>query len=142
MRVLNESIAREANREGGVKGCFWDGRFKSQALLDEATLLSAMAFVDLNPIRAGIAFTHEESGHTSIQARIEGLAAEPMVSLSAPLMEETLPTVFKKPMVPVLQPVQDELAPQSIAVVAALIPLKEKSELSTFRAQGDLVRRS
>lgn len=29
LRVLNESIARLANAEGGVTGPFWQGRFKS-----------------------------------------------------------------------------------------------------------------
>ncbi|CAK0763924.1 transposase [Gammaproteobacteria bacterium] len=39
MRVLNENIAREANREDGVKGRFWEGQFKSKALLGETALL-------------------------------------------------------------------------------------------------------
>lgn len=73
MRCLNEHIARQANQEDNCTGRFWEGRFKSQALLDEASLAACLAYVDLNPVRANITETPETSEYTSIKRRVQCL---------------------------------------------------------------------
>ena len=70
MRGMNETIARMANEEDNCTGRFWEGRFKSQALLDEVALLSCMAYVDLNPVRAAMEEDVMLSDYTSIQQRL------------------------------------------------------------------------
>jgi hypothetical protein len=70
MKCLNEPIARKANKEDECTGYFWESRLKSQALLSEEALLTCMAYVDLNPVRANMCNTLEASDHTSIKERI------------------------------------------------------------------------
>ena len=71
MKCLKEPLSRLANRQEQTRGAFFEGRFKSVAILDEESLLATCAYIDLNPVAAGIAKSPEASAHTSIKQRVE-----------------------------------------------------------------------
>jgi len=73
MSYFDENIAKRANREDKVKGAFWEGVFGCELLNTVADLLACMVYVDLNPIRAMIAETLEESEYTGAFERINEL---------------------------------------------------------------------
>ncbi|MEI7702141.1 MAG: hypothetical protein WCK86_20260, partial [Planctomycetia bacterium] len=94
MRFLSEKIAKDANKQDKCTGRFWEGRFKAQVLLDEAAILACLQYVDLNPIRAGLAKTLEGSHFASVQDRIEDLkqAKEQCADTSGQCAENATPT--------------------------------------------------
>jgi REP element-mobilizing transposase RayT len=76
MKCLKEPLSRLVNRQENTRGFFFEGRFKSVAVLDEESLLAACAYIDLNPVAAGIAEAPETSEHTSIKERVEHVQAQ------------------------------------------------------------------
>ena len=73
MRYFSHYLACRANREDSLKGHFWEARFGSELLLNDASILACMIYVDLNPIRANMAETPEESDYTGAKDRIDDL---------------------------------------------------------------------
>jgi hypothetical protein len=71
MKCLKEPLARRVNQEENCTGAFFEGRYKSIAILDTESLLSTGTYIDLNEQAAGLAATPEESVHTSIKERID-----------------------------------------------------------------------
>ena len=120
MRVLNESIARQANAEDDCTGRFWEGRFKSQALL------AAMAYVDLNPIRAGMAEGLHESAHTSIAARLAELQGQPFAPVLAPVVVADVTPTSAPTSTPVFA---DGNSPPAASPLPSLLPEAELAAL-------------
>jgi hypothetical protein len=90
MRLLSQHIAQRANKEDQELGKFWQARFRAVRLLDETALLACAAYVDLNPIRAALAETIEDSAYTSAQKRARDLQANPSKDSQA-ATEESVP---------------------------------------------------
>ena len=90
MRSASEPIARLANRQDDCTGRFWEGRFKAQRITDEAGLLACAMYVDLNPVRAAMAATPEQSEHTSGYDRIKSLKGQQLESAASELVPISL----------------------------------------------------
>jgi len=71
MAHLKEPIARFANFVDQCTGCFWQARFGATRLGNDAALLVCSLYVNMNPIRAGLADKPEDAQHTSMHARIQ-----------------------------------------------------------------------
>jgi REP element-mobilizing transposase RayT len=71
MGALKEAIAVVCNLVDRCTGNFWQGRFRARRLADVAELLVCSLYVNMNPIRAGLAQTPETAEHTSTYARMQ-----------------------------------------------------------------------
>lgn len=70
MRLFKQRLARRANAETGVIGHFWESRYLTVPLLDVGAVFACMAYVDRNPLRAGVVTTLAQATYTSIAHRM------------------------------------------------------------------------
>ena len=60
MQEIKQTFSRFYNKRHDRRGYFWGGRFKSVLVEDGRALVNCLAYIDLNPIRAGIARRPED----------------------------------------------------------------------------------
>ncbi len=143
MRCLAEPLARRANAEDGCKGRFWEGRFKCQRLLDDRALIAAMAYVDLNPVRAGLVDRLDASRHTSVLKRLQRVSVD-ADSLTLPTTTVSgVPLVACLPLTDYLQLVDwtgRQLAPGKRGVIRGPAPACLRSLGANHQRWADEVR--
>lgn len=71
-------------------GTLWEGRYRASIVHSEAYLFMCMRYIELNPVRAGIARTPAEYAWSSYAANAEG-AADPLIT-PHPLYDGLAPT--------------------------------------------------
>ncbi len=54
MQAVGRRYVRYFNDRHGRSGTLWDGRYKSTLVETESYLMACMAYIDLNPVRAGL----------------------------------------------------------------------------------------
>jgi len=71
MREIKVNFARFYNRRHNRRGYFWGDRFKSVIVENGQTLINCLAYIDLNPLRAGLVELPEQYEYSSISCLLD-----------------------------------------------------------------------
>ena len=81
IREIKLSFTRYYNRRHNRRGYFWGDRFKSVVVENGDTLINCLAYIDLNPIRAGLVDRPEEYRWSSIGHHVQAGKKDNFLSL-------------------------------------------------------------
>ena len=79
MKELNQRYVQRLNKALGRSGTLWQGRFHSSVVATERYALACYRYIELNPVRAGLAAHARDYYWSSYRANAEG-EANPIVS--------------------------------------------------------------
>jgi putative transposase len=79
MQAVGRRYVRLFNDSRGRSGTLWEGRYKSTVIQTDRYLLACMAYIDLNPVRAGIATSAQEHLWSSY-GHYAGLRVDPLIT--------------------------------------------------------------
>jgi REP element-mobilizing transposase RayT len=71
VKDIKQNFTRYYNKKHKRQGFFWGGRFKSMIVQEGSTLVNLLAYVDLNPIRAGIVKRPEDYKWSSLGYHVQ-----------------------------------------------------------------------
>ncbi len=87
MKEIKQDFTRFYNKAHNRKGFFWGGRFKSVIVENGETLVNCLAYIDLNPVRAGIVQRPEDYRWNSIGYHVQTNNKDDFLSLDFGLKE-------------------------------------------------------
>ena len=87
VREIKVGFARYYNRRHNRRGYFWGDRFKSVIVEKGETLINCLAYIDLNPLRAGLVERPEEYRWNSLGYHIQTGNKDNFLSLDFGLQE-------------------------------------------------------
>jgi putative transposase len=79
MQAVGRRYVRHFNDSQGRSGTLWEGRYRSTVIETERYLLACMAYIDLNPVRAGMVRNPRDYPWSS-HAHYVGLRTDKMVT--------------------------------------------------------------
>ncbi|MDZ7760294.1 MAG: transposase [Desulfovermiculus sp.] len=87
VKEIKQSFIRVYNKKRGRKGTFWAERFKSVIVEKGETLINCLAYIDLNPVRAGLVDRPEDHRWSSLGYRFRSSYKEQFLSWNLGLKE-------------------------------------------------------
>ena len=87
VREIKVGFTRYYNRRNNRRGYFWGDRFKSVIVEKGETLINCLAYIDLNPLRAGLVDRPEEYRWNSLGYHIQTGNKDNFLSLDFGLIE-------------------------------------------------------
>jgi putative transposase len=87
MREIKVGFARYYNKRHNRRGYFWGDRFKSVIVENGETLINCLAYIDLNPLRAGLVERPEEYRWNSLGYHVQTGNQDNFLSLDFGLLE-------------------------------------------------------
>jgi REP element-mobilizing transposase RayT len=87
IKEIKQGFSRFYNKLHDRKGYFWSDRFKSVIVDNGETLINCLAYIDLNPVRAGMVKKPEKYRWCSLGYHVQTNNKEGFLSLDLGLME-------------------------------------------------------